>query len=163
MRIIVEGLIGVGKSTFTKEASEILLLKPQYESVDDNPFLEKFYENPERWAYTVQMHFLYDRFEKHLPQGTILDRSIWGDLCFANILHQDGILSDDEHKSYLSHSKLVRSYVPPVDLCIHLHVELGEAQKRIAKRGREFESGVTATYLSGLNCTLRVLWVTPPL
>ena len=157
MRIIVEGLIGVGKSTFTKEASEILLLKPQYESVEDNPFLGKFYSDPERWANTVQMHFLYDRFEKHLPQGTILDRSIWGDLCFANILHEDGILSDEEHMSYLNHSKLVRTYVPTVDLCIHLHVEVDEALKRIAKRGREFESGVTETYLSKLQGQLELL------
>ena len=75
MRIIVEGLIGVGKSTFTKEASKYFNLTPMYESVDDNPFLEKFYsDDPSRWAYTLQMHFLYDRFSKHLPENTLLDR-----------------------------------------------------------------------------------------
>jgi len=64
MRIIVEGLIGVGKSTFTTEASELFNLTPMYESVDDNPFLEKFYtDESSRWAYTLQMHFLMIGFQ----------------------------------------------------------------------------------------------------
>ena len=74
VRVVVEGLIGVGKSTFTTEASKILQLQPQYESVDDNPFLSKFYEDPHRWGYTLQMHFLYDRLSKHMTKGMILDR-----------------------------------------------------------------------------------------
>lgn len=147
---MIEGLIGVGKSTFTTEASRIFDLKPMYESVEDNPFLQPFYREPNRWAYTLQMHFLYDRFQKHLPKGIILDRSIWGDLCFANILHDDGVLSDDEYDSYLKHSEVLRGFVPTVDLCIHLHVEVEDAQKRIAKRGRDFESGITADYLHKL-------------
>ena len=150
MRVVVEGLIGVGKSTFTTEASKILQLQPQYESVDDNPFLSKFYEDPHRWGYTLQMHFLYDRLSKHMTKGMILDRSIWGDLCFANILLQDGVITKDEHQSYIKHSQMAQAFIPHVDYCIHLHIEVEEAQKRIAKRGRDFESGITADYLHKL-------------
>lgn len=151
MRIIVEGLIGVGKSTFTKEASKHFNLTPMYESVGDNPFLEKFYsEDSKRWAYTLQMHFLYDRFSKHLPENTLLDRSIFGDSCFANILRDDGVLSEDEHNSYMKHFEMLKPYIPPVDVCIHLHVSVEQAMERISKRGRGFESGIEESYLHKL-------------
>jgi deoxyadenosine/deoxycytidine kinase len=151
MRIIVEGLIGVGKSTFTKEASRHFNLTPMYESVEDNPFLEKFYsDDPSRWAYTLQMHFLYDRFSKHLPENTLLDRSIFGDICFANILKNDGVLTEDEHSSYLKHFNLLKPYIPHVDVCIHLHVSVEQAMERISKRGRDFEAKIPESYLHKL-------------
>ena len=151
MRIIVEGLIGVGKSTFTKEASKIFNLTPMYESVDDNPFLEKFYsEDPKRWAYTLQMHFLYDRFSKHIPNHTILDRSIYGDIGFANILKDDKVLTEDEYQSYIKHFNLLRPHIPPVDVCVHLHVDVEKAMERINKRGRGFESKISVEYLHKL-------------
>ena len=148
MRIIVEGLIGVGKSTFTSEASKYFNLTPMYESVEDNPFLEKFYsDDPKRWAYTLQMHFLYDRFSKHIPDNTILDRSIFGDIGFANILNDDGVLTDEEYDSYKKHFNMLSPYIPPVDLCIHLHVSVEQAMERISKRGRDFELGIEESYL----------------
>lgn len=151
MRIIVEGLIGVGKSTFTKEASKHFNLTPMYESVEDNPFLEKFYsEDSKRWAYTLQMHFLYDRFSKHLPENTLLDRSIFGDICFANILRDDGVLTEDEHASYMKHFNMLKPYIPHVDVCIHLHVSVEQAMERISKRGRDFESDIEESYLHKL-------------
>ena len=150
MRIIVEGLIGVGKSTFTKEASKIFNLNPMYESVEDNPFLEKFYDESSRWAYTLQMHFLYDRFSKHTPDNTILDRSIYGDIGFATLLKNDGVLSKDEFDSYMKHYKILSTYIPPVDLCIHLHVDVDQAMRRISKRGRDFENKIEASYLHKL-------------
>lgn len=151
MRIIVEGLIGVGKSTFTKEASTLFNLNPMYESVDDNPFLEKFYEEESsRWAYTLQMHFLYDRFSKHIPDNTILDRSIYGDIGFATLLKNDGVLSEIEFNSYMKHYRILSTYIPPADLCIHLHVEVDQAMERISKRGRDFESKIEPSYLHKL-------------
>jgi deoxyadenosine/deoxycytidine kinase len=151
MRIIVEGLIGVGKSTFTTEASELFNLTPMYESVDDNPFLEKFYtDESSRWAYTLQMHFLYDRFSKHLPENTMLDRSIFGDICFANILKDEGTLTDEEHFSYLKHFNMLKPFIPHIDLCIHLHIEVDQALERISKRGRDFEANIPRDYLERL-------------
>ena len=158
MRIIVEGLIGVGKSTFTTEASQLFKLKPMYESVEDNPFLEKFYnDDPKRWAYTLQMHFLYDRFAKHLPDHTISDRSIYGDIGFANILHADGVLSDEEHASYMKHFKTLTPFLPHVDLCIHLHVSVDQAMERISKRGREFEAQIPKSYLEKLQAEIELI------
>lgn len=151
MRIIVEGLIGVGKSTFTTEASSLFNLTPLYESVEDNPFLEKFYsESASRWAYTLQMHFLYDRFSKHLPENTMLDRSIFGDMCFANILKDEGTLTEDEYASYLKHFSMLKPFIPNIDLCIHLHVEVDQAMERISKRGRDFEANIPRAYMEKL-------------
>jgi len=151
MRIVVEGLIGVGKSTLIQEAAEVLNLQPLFESVEDNPFLDKYYAHPERWAYTLQMHFLYDRYQKHLPDNIILDRSIYGDLCFAKIQKEEQYLSGEEYASYLRHFSILSSLVPPADVCIHLDITPEQAVSRIKKRGRGYESEIPISYLQMLH------------
>jgi deoxyadenosine/deoxycytidine kinase len=157
MRVIVEGLIGVGKSTFVRCAQETWGLTPMYESVDDNPFLERYYADPRRWAYSVQMYFLYDRFQKHLPDNTILDRSLYGDFGFAAIQLKDGFMDQEEYDSYLNHAGVLSSRIPAPDLCIHLHITPEKALERIAKRGRGYESSIPKSYLESLAQELEVL------
>lgn len=155
MKISVEGLIGVGKSTFVKHFCDLTSYTPLYESVSDNPFLARFYEDPSRWAFTLQMYFLYDRCKNHTEQGDILlDRSIYGDICFANILHDQGTMDSEEYHSYLNHFNLVESFIPNLDLCIHLHISEDKAMERIAKRNRSFESDIPLDYLQRLQYQL---------
>ena len=149
MKISIEGLIGVGKSTFVRHFCNLTSYTPLFESVDDNPFLKKFYENPRRWAFTLQMYFLYDRHKNHCVEGDIiLDRSIYGDICFANILKKQGLLDEEEHSSYLDHFKVMERNTYDLDLCIHLHTTTEEALKRINKRDRSFESKISLDYLN---------------
>lgn len=157
MRVIVEGLIGVGKSTFVEVAQEHWGLQPLFESVDDNPFLEKYYADPQRWAYTVQMYFLYDRFQKHLPDQTILDRSLYGDLGFASLQLQDGYMTQEEYDCYLKHSSILTSQIEDPDICLHLDIDPDEALYRISKRGRGYESSIPRSYLESLHTELEKL------
>lgn len=157
MRVIIEGLMGVGKTTFVTLAREHWGLNPMFESVEDNPFLSLYYENPQRWAYTVQMYFLYDRFQKHLPDNTVLDRSLYGDLGFASIQVQKGYMTQDEYDTYLKHSSILLSQAPAPDLCIHLDVTVDEAVHRISKRARGFESNIERSYLESLHTELERL------
>lgn len=151
MRIAIEGLIGVGKSTFIREGAEKFGLTPVFESVEDNPFLSRYYGNPERWAYTLQMHFLYDRYLKHLPNQILLDRSIYGDLCFAEIQRDNGYMDKSEFDLYRKHFQILTSNLPPLDLCIHLDVSVEMVVERIKKRGRGYESDIPVSYLMTLS------------
>ena len=153
MRIIVEGLMGVGKSTFTKEVTEVFegLIAPVYESVEDNPFLERYYKEPKRWAYTLQKYFLYDRYKKHLLNHVVLDRSLFGDLGFAKIQLDEGYMDQEEFDSYLDHFKVLRSLLPDIDYCIHLSITPEKALERIALRGRGYENQVPLSYLQKLD------------
>ena len=78
--IVLAGMIGAGKSTYTKLISDALGSEAFYESVDDNRILEKFYEDPKRWAFSLQIYFLNTRFRSIKDalqhQNNVLDRSI---------------------------------------------------------------------------------------
>lgn len=151
MQIAVEGLIGVGKSTFVKKFAEITGFKPLYESVDDNPFLSLYYDDPKRWAYTLQSYFLYRRYNDHLMgEGVVLDRSLYGDISFADMLLKDQVLSQEEHACYLSHYETLEPLLPPLSATIFLNASPETALDRLRKRSRSFEVGVELSYLKNL-------------
>src|SRR5690606_17388127 len=99
------GMIGAGKSTYTALISEALGSEAFYESVDDNRILEKFYEDPKRWAFSLQIYFLNTRFRsikdafKH--KNNVLDRSIYEDALFTRINYEQGNMSEPEMDTYL--------------------------------------------------------------
>jgi len=158
MKIAVEGLIGVGKSTFVSEFADITGIKPLYESVDDNPFLNLFYQDPQRWAYTLQSYFLYRRYKDHTTEGNVmLDRSLYGDICFANMLHKDGTLTQSEYDCYLSHYHTLEPLLPPLDLCIILNAKPEVALERVRKRDRGCETGLTLEYLQALSVEIDLI------
>ena len=148
MQIAIEGLIGVGKSTFVKNFTEITGFKPLYESVDDNPFLSLFYEDPKRWGYTLQSYFLYRRYNDHMTEGNIiLDRSLYGDIPFAELLFKSGYMSEKEYLCYISHFKTLEPLIRPLDAMILLKIEPEKALERVKKRERSFEVNLELQYL----------------
>tara|TARA_B100000073_G_scaffold347518_1_gene362130 strand:- start:1006 stop:1602 length:597 start_codon:yes stop_codon:yes gene_type:complete len=158
MRIAVEGLIGVGKSTFVSEFADITGVKPLFESVDDNPFLEPFFQDPERWAYTLQSYFLYRRYKDHTTEGNIiLDRSLYGDICFANMLYKDGTLTQSEYDCYITHYQTLEPLLPPIDLCIILNTSPEVALSRVRKRDRDFETDLSLEYLRNLSSEIDLI------
>ncbi|MDT1958282.1 deoxynucleoside kinase [Carnobacterium divergens] len=146
--IVLAGMIGAGKSTYTKLISEALESDAFYESVDDNRILEKFYEDPKRWAFSLQIYFLNTRFRSIKQalqhQHNVLDRSIYEDALFTKINHQQGNMSDAEMDTYLDLLDNMMEELDSLpkkapDLLIYLRGSLDTVLSRIKKRGRSFE------------------------
>ena len=155
MQIAVEGLIGVGKSTFVEKFTNLTGFKPQYESVEDNPFLSLYYEDPKRWGYTLQSYFLYRRYNDHMVTGDIiLDRSLYGDIPFADLLLKCGYMTGKEHSCYISHFNTLEPLIPTVDVCIFLKINPEKVMERVYKRERSFEIGIDIDYLKDLECEI---------
>jgi deoxyadenosine/deoxycytidine kinase len=155
--ILVAGNIGSGKTSLTERLAERLGWRSAFESVGDNPYLPDFYADMRSWSFHLQVFFLGHRAQQYLdlaaePQSAILDRSIYEDAyIFARALHHLGNLSERDYFSYRRVFDLVVSNLPPPDLLIYLRAPVQVLIKRIQRRGRSIESGITADYLTLLD------------
>ena len=157
MYVAVAGNIGVGKSSLTRFLADRYGLEPIYEAVDDNPYLADFYEDMPRWAFHSQMFFLAERLRQHLRQvnpgdRVIQDRTVYEDAAiFAGNLWREGVLSDRDHESYRRMYEAIAATLRPPDLLVYLQASVPTLQRRIALRGRSFETGIDDAYLARLN------------
>ncbi len=146
--IVLAGMIGAGKSTLTKMIADELNSQAFFEQVDNNQILEKFYQNPKRWAFSLQIFFLNTRFksikEALVHQNNVLDRSIYEDELFTQINYEQGNMSEAEMRLYtdlLANMMEELGALPKKspDLLIYLRGSLDTHLKRIQKRGRPYE------------------------
>lgn len=157
MYVAVAGNIGVGKSSLTRLLGERYRLQPIYEAVDENPYLADFYRDMRRWAFHSQMFFLAKRLRQHLEQvnpgeRVIQDRTVYEDAAvFARNLHREGTLDARDHASYRQMYEAIAATLRPPDLLIYLRATVPTLQRRIAQRGRDYESAIDPGYLSRLN------------
>lgn len=103
--VIVDGVVGSGKTTFMNILQEELGLHGFEEPVTDNPLLEKFYHDRKRYAFPLQVFFLNRRFRmlkdaEGLASSSVMDRSIYGDVIFAKLLHEGGDMEKEEFLLY---------------------------------------------------------------
>lgn len=157
MHIAIAGNIGAGKTTLTKLLSKHFKWTPQYEDVVDNPYLDDFYNEMERWSFNLQVYFLNSRFRQLLEirdsEKTIIqDRTIYEDaFIFAPNLHAMGLLTNRDYNNYKSLFDLMESVVDAPDLMIYLRSSIPNLVSQIHKRGREYENSISIDYLSRLN------------
>ena len=157
MHIAVAGNIGVGKTTLTGLLAKNFNWEPHYESVDNNPYLDDFYTDMQRWAFNLQVYFLNSRFSQlkefqESGKNIIQDRTIYEDAhIFAPNLHAMGLMTSRDFDNYSSLFKLMSSFVNPPDLLIYLRASVPTLVKQIQSRGREYESSIRIDYLTRLN------------
>lgn len=157
MHIAIAGNIGAGKTTLTKLLAKHYKWTPQYEDVVDNPYLDDFYNEMERWSFNLQVYFLNSRFRQLLEirnskKSIIQDRTIYEDAyIFAPNLHAMGLLTNRDFNNYKSLFDLMESVVDPPDLMIYLRSTIPNLVSQIHKRGREYENSISIEYLSRLN------------
>lgn len=155
--IIVAGNIGSGKTSLTERLGERLGWCSAYESVADNPYLPDFYADMKSWSFHLQVFYLGHRAQQYLelasnPQSAILDRTIYEDAyIFARALSQMGNITERDYLSYRRLFDLVVSRLPAPDLLIYLKAPVPVLMKRIHRRGRAIESGISEEYLTLLD------------
>lgn len=157
MHIAIVGNIGAGKTTLTQLLANHLKWEPQYEAVDDNPYLEDFYSDMKRWSFNLQIYFLNSRF-RHIVElqkngaNIIQDRTIYEDAyIFAENLYDMGLMSERDFRNYSNIFESIVSYIKAPDLLIYLKASVPTLVDNIQLRGREYESGIRLDYLSKLN------------
>ncbi len=157
MHIAVAGNIGSGKTTLTSQLAKHFKWTPHFEDADDNPYLNDFYEDMQRWSFNLQVYFLNNRFAQisRIRKGNktvIQDRTIYEDAyIFAPNLHAMGLMTTRDFENYFSLFKLMESLVKPPDLLIYLRATVPTLVKNIQKRGRDYEASIRLDYLKRLN------------
>ena len=156
--ISIEGLIGCGKSTLVTNLCIKRNYVPFFEPVETNPYLEDYYKDPKRFAFTMQVHLLWERYKMFQNayyrslQGEVcvLDRSPQGDYAFALVQDMDGYFTKNEFTTYQNMNKILHSQMASSDLMIWLDISPKEAVERIKKRSRECECSISLEYLEHL-------------
>ena len=157
MHIAIAGNIGAGKTSLTDLLSKHYKWQGHFEEVVENPYLDDFYHQMERWSFNLQIYFLNSRFGQLIDIqksgiNVIQDRSIYEDAhIFAPNLHAMGLLSQRDYQNYKSLFELMEGMVTGPDLMIYLRSSIPNLVDNIHKRGREFENSISIDYLSRLN------------
>jgi deoxyadenosine/deoxycytidine kinase len=157
MHIAIAGNIGAGKTTLTRLLAKHYKWTPQFEDVVDNPYLDDFYNEMERWSFNLQVYFLNSRFRQLLEireskKSIIQDRTIYEDaFIFAPNLHAMGLLTNRDFHNYRSLFDLMESVVDAPDIMIYLRSSIPNLVSQIHKRGRDYENSISIDYLSRLN------------
>ena len=152
--IAIEGVIGAGKTSLTLKLAKLLKGRAVLEKFEENPFLEKFYDDIEHYAFQTQMFFLLSRYKQQqelaqmdlFEQTTVSDYMFEKDKIFAYLN-----LQDDELRLYETLVSLLERTVPKPDLVVYLQCNVEHLMANIRKRGRKFERTISAEYIQGLN------------
>jgi deoxyguanosine kinase len=152
--IVIEGNIGTGKTSLARKISKDFNTRLILERFADNPFLPKFYENRQRYAFPLELSFLADRYSQLkdeianrelFQQQTVTDYILSKSLIFASIT-----LKDDEFELYQRLFQIINPHLPKPDLLVYLHKNVPNLKSNIQKRGRDYEQNIENDYLKKL-------------
>jgi deoxyadenosine/deoxycytidine kinase len=155
--IVISGNIGAGKTTLSEKLSKHYGWEVNFESTDDNPYLEDFYNDMGRWSFNLQVYFLNSRYEQVLKiingENTVIqDRSIYEDAyIFAPNLHQMGLMATRDFENFFRLFQLMNSQIQAPDLMIYLKASVPTLVRHIQQRGRAYENSMSLNYLQLLN------------
>ena len=157
MHIAVAGNIGSGKTTLTTLLSKHYKWEPHYEDVDENPYLNDFYSDMQRWSFNLQIYYLNSRFAqiqdiKESGKKIIQDRTIYEDAyIFSPNLHAMGLMTTRDFENYFSLFNLMETFISAPDITIYLRASVPTLVSQIQARGREYEEQIRLDYLKRLN------------
>lgn len=154
--IIIDGVVGVGKTSLMSLLHEEFGFEEFIEPVVDNPLLDKFYHDRTRYSFPLQIFFLNRRFRmlkeaEAMDNYTLMDRSIYGDVIFAKLLNENKEMADDEFALYVDLLTNMLDHIEAPRLMIYLKTSTEHAISRIQKRGRDYEQIVEYDYWNDLN------------
>jgi deoxyguanosine kinase len=153
--IVIEGNIGAGKTSLAKRMAQKFNIRLVEEKFADNPFLPLFYDNPQRYSFSLELFFLAERYQQlkdivaaqdMFQQQTVSDYILNKSLTFAKIN-----LNENEFALYHRLFHIIHSHIPKPDLLIYLHKDISKLLKNISKRGRQYERGIEVDYLKKID------------
>jgi len=152
--IVIEGNIGTGKTSLATRLAEEHGAKLILERFADNPFLPRFYENPQRFAFPLELSFLADRYQQlkdELSNPDLFRQQIVADYMLSKSLIFAGItLKESEYDLYQRLFHIIHPTLPKPDLLVYLHKDVAHLQSNILKRGRHYEQNIETDYLKSL-------------
>lgn len=152
--ITVEGPIGVGKTSLSKIVAETFEFHLLKEIVDENPFLNKFYEDIDEWSFQTEMFFLCNRYKQltDIKKHILADNhSVVADYhIFKNLIFAKRTLQPTEYNKYEEIYRILTADMPKPNMVIYLDASVDTLMKRIAMRGRDFEQMITRDYMEQL-------------
>ena len=155
--IAIEGNIGAGKTTLAHMLSKKLNARLVLEEFADNPFLEKFYENPSQYAFPVELFFMAERFKQlkdFVNQQDLFHSITVSDYLFSKcLLFAKVNLPDDEFKLYQKLFEIMHPQIIQPDILIYLHASVTKLQENIKKRNRSYELNIKNDYLFNIQET----------
>jgi len=152
--IAIEGNIGAGKTTLARMIADQFNGRLILEQFEDNPFLARFYENQERYAFPLELSFLAERYQQlitELPGQELFSNFTISDY-FLNksVIFARKTLNEDEYQLFFRLFNIMNANLPKPDLLVHLYVKTHRLQNNIRKRGREYEQKIPDQYLENI-------------
>ncbi|OFX18153.1 MAG: hypothetical protein A2033_01030 [Bacteroidetes bacterium GWA2_31_9] len=152
--LVIEGNIGAGKTSLAKQIACDFNAKLILEQFAENPFLPKFYENPERYSFPLELSFLAERYHqlnKELNNNDLFHPITIADYYFMkSLIFSKKTLSDDEYSLYRQIFNIIYNSIPKPDLFVYLHLPIDRLLENINKRGRNYEKNIKADYLESI-------------
>ena len=152
--ITIEGCIGAGKTTLAQKLADDFNGKLILEEFESNPFLPKFYDDPERHAFPVELYFMAERFKhlkKLLSEGDIFKSFTVSDFLFQkSLIFATNNLKEDEAKLYRMLFDIINLSLPKPDIVLYLYAPVEKLQDNIKKRGRDYEKNISSNYLENI-------------
>lgn len=149
--VVIEGNIGSGKTSLVSLLSKRYGGRSVLEGFAENPFLPRFYEDPDRYAFAVEMSFLSDRYHQlnsELRQQSLFTSNTFSDYSLSkSLIFARSNLQQDEFELFKKMYQIMMSNLPKPDLLVYLHRDVDELQKNIQKRGRDYEQNISDEYL----------------
>lgn len=149
--LIIEGNIGAGKTTLSQMLAEDFGFKLLLEEFADNPFLPHFYQNPDRYAFPVELFFMTERhkqLQQELAQRDLFQEGIVADyIFFKTLLFARNNLNTEEYRLFQRLFNILNAAFPKPDLLVYLHRSVDRLMDNIRKRGRSFEQEIEPSYL----------------
>jgi deoxyadenosine/deoxycytidine kinase len=152
--LVIEGNIGAGKTTLASMLAKDLNARLVLEQFADNPFLPKFYNDPQRFSFPLELSFLAERYKQlndELRAVSLFQPMVIADYFFMkSLIFAQNTLAQDEFNLYRQIFEIIYSSIPKPDLYVYLHLPVSKLIGNIKKRGREYEQSISSSYLENI-------------
>lgn len=152
--LVIEGNIGAGKTSLVKKIAEEFNAKTIFEQFAENPFLPKFYKNPDKYSFPLELSFLAERYhqlKKEVDTRDLFKTFTIADYYFMkSLIFAKSTLQDDEYNLYRQLFNIIYSTLTKPDIYVYLHVSVEKLLYNIKSRGREYEQTISGDYLAGI-------------